>query len=331
MSSAHLSNRFLVRLTFAFYLSTLVSGSCQEPFQVKFKLGENSRIVVPVTINGAGPFNFLLDTGSSDTVIERKLAEELRLPPAGNVILTTAQGEAVTPLARADSLSLAGATVRGLDVTVVNQYPNLLPKVRGSLGESFLRYFDLLIDNRRHLVQFELGPGALTEMLTGEHLPLSLHGFHENQLTRNRLVVVGHFHRNKDMKLQLDSGTPKAIMFSRLNRFDLVSEEQRTHSVGGLLGGSFDADTQTVSLQLGGRTFENLPVIVPTDKMPAMDIDGLLPTSLFRSIFISHTGRFAILDPSVKPALEQSKPAPRSDIEISDVRSSRTESPASQY
>jgi hypothetical protein len=30
-----------------------------------------------------------------------------------------------------------------------------------------------------------------------------------------------------------------------------------------------------------------------------MDSDGLVPTSLFQSIFISHEGRFAILNPSL--------------------------------
>ena len=140
-------------------------------------------IVVPVTINRAGPFDFLVDTGSTDTIIDRKLAEEPHLPSAGTMILETAEGEAATPLAQTDSLSMGSATVRGLNLGVVNQYANLLPKVRGSLGEDFLPSFDLLIDNRRHLIHFEFGAGSLADGLTGEHLPLSVNGSYEQELT----------------------------------------------------------------------------------------------------------------------------------------------------
>jgi hypothetical protein len=107
------------------------------------------------------------------------------------MILETPQGEAVTARAHTDSLSMGGATVRGLDLCVVNHYADRPPKVNGLLGEDFLRYFDLLLDNQHHLILLERGPGQLGEMFTGEHLPLSLNGFSEGKPMRNRLVVVG--------------------------------------------------------------------------------------------------------------------------------------------
>jgi hypothetical protein len=177
VSFVRLSSQLLALLFFGLDLSTLASGLGQEPLQVRFKVVANAMIIVPVTINGAGPYDFLLDTGNSDTVIDRRLAEELHLPSAGEMILVTAQGKAVTPRAHSDWLSMAGATVRGLDLLLVNHYAELLPGIRGSLGEDFLRNFDLLIDNRRHHIQLEQGPGSLAAMLTGEHTPLSLNGF----------------------------------------------------------------------------------------------------------------------------------------------------------
>jgi len=133
------------------------------------------------------------------------------------------------------------------------------------------------------------------------------------------------------MKLQLDSGTPRIVLFSTLNKFNLISMQLPTHSLEGILGGSLAADAQTARfLRLGDKTFPNLTVIVLSDIILSMDIDGLLPTSLFRSIFISHSGKFAILDPSAKPAPADSKSPSRPDTEISVARSLRTESPASQ-
>jgi predicted aspartyl protease len=303
MSSFQVSSRLLSAVRFGLCLSIVAFGHGQEPLKVRFRVVANTMIVVPVTLNGAGPFDFLLDTGSSDTVIDRKLAEELHLPPAGTTVFVTAQGETVTPRASADSISLAGATMRGLNLSVVNHYADLLPKVRGSLGEDFLRYFDLLIDNRRHLIQFEFGAGLLANTLTGEHIPLSLSGFNDQKLTRNRLIVVGHINEfgNKNMKLQLDSGTSKFLLFSRLHKADLISTQSSLHSIGGIFGGSLDANVSQTALRLGNKLLPNLPVLVAIGTIRPMDIDGLLPTSLFQSIFISHSGQFAILDPSAKP------------------------------
>jgi len=36
---------------------------------IQFQLRDKYMIVVPVTVNGAGPFQFLLDTGSAHTLI----------------------------------------------------------------------------------------------------------------------------------------------------------------------------------------------------------------------------------------------------------------------
>lgn len=287
-------------------------------------------IVVPVTINGTGPFDFLLDTGTTNSIVDRKLARELRLAPAGKMILATASREAVTPLVHTDSVSMAGATVHGLNMLVVNHYADLLPGVRGTLGEDFLRNFDLLIDNRRHLIEFEFGRGPLLERLTGEHLILNLNGFNEGN---TQLVVVGHFYGNKDMKLLLDSGTPSIVLFSELNQLAVISRQSQSpsHPVLGILGRGFAADAQPSSfLQLGNQRFRFLTVMAAIGNLPSMDIDGLLPISLFKSIFISHSGKFVILDPSAKPAFAQPNSPSRPETEISDVRSRQNGSPASQ-
>jgi hypothetical protein len=206
------------------------------------------------------------------------------------------------PLVQTDSLSIGGATVRGLNLGVVNNYGNLLPKVRGILGENFLRSFDLLIDNRRHLIQLESGVASLAYGLTGEHLPLSVNGLYEQELTRDRLVVVGHLHElgDKNVNLLLDSGTASIVLFTTLNTSTLVSGSPSSYYLGGLVGRSL-VDPQTSRfLRLGDKIFRDLTVYVPRGKIPTMDVDGFLPITLFQSIFISHSGKFVILDPSAK-------------------------------
>jgi hypothetical protein len=195
-----------------------------------------------------------------------------------------------------------------------------------------MRYFDLFIDNRHHLIQFELGPGSLRDMLAGEQLPLTLNGSNEKEPTVNRLIVVGHCIESggRDMRFQLDSGAARVMLFSGVNARAVFSSAP-THTVQGPFGLGFEANLQTAHFGLGKRLFTET-VIVPEGKISprGADVDGLLPTSLFRSIFISHSGKFVMLDPSAKPTLAHSKPPTHAEIEISDGSSLRTPSPASQ-
>jgi predicted aspartyl protease len=65
----------------------------------------SDRMSVPVTINGRGPFPFVVDTGSNRTVVSDTLARQLRLPPSGLLKvraatnMTSAQGVRVADLA----------------------------------------------------------------------------------------------------------------------------------------------------------------------------------------------------------------------------------------
>jgi len=45
--------------------------------------GSGTLALVPVTIGGQGPMKFVLDTGSSSSVVDRSVAQRLSLPPAG--------------------------------------------------------------------------------------------------------------------------------------------------------------------------------------------------------------------------------------------------------
>src|SRR5438046_7954541 len=52
------------------------------PGEVPFKLAppNDAAIIVPVKINGHGPYDFVLDTGATFTCIDQKLVNELKLP-----------------------------------------------------------------------------------------------------------------------------------------------------------------------------------------------------------------------------------------------------------
>lgn len=53
----------------------------------------NARLTVPVTIDGGGTYQFVVDTGAERTVLSRELAERLTLAPASPVTLLSIAGE----------------------------------------------------------------------------------------------------------------------------------------------------------------------------------------------------------------------------------------------
>jgi hypothetical protein len=170
--------------------------------------------------------------------------------------------------------------------------------VRGLLGESFLRNFDLLIDNRRHVIEFESGPGPLVNSLTGERTSFLTHGNYQGRSTSQRVVVFAHFHDlgDRELRLLLDSGADRLVLFIRLAN---LHSKQRQYS---LIGTNFDSVTtvdelMVHSVSVGSSNLSNVVITIPS-VFPPQDVDGLLPTSLFHSVFICHSGDFVILNPS---------------------------------
>ncbi len=83
---------------------------------VRIKLVNEYLIVVPVTINGLGPYDFVLDTGSNNTMLDQKLADELALPHGKATTIIGANGSRSLSAVYAESLSIAGATVDGKEL-----------------------------------------------------------------------------------------------------------------------------------------------------------------------------------------------------------------------
>ena len=113
---------------------------------VKIKLDSLSMIIVPVSINGSGPYDFLLDTGCAKSIVDQKLADHLGLSRVGEKTVVGALASAKMSVVHVDSLSVAGLTATGGEIFSSDHAATVTGKVRGILGEDFLRNFDLLID-----------------------------------------------------------------------------------------------------------------------------------------------------------------------------------------
>ena len=62
------------------------------PTVVRTVAVNDDRVSIPIHIDGRGPWNFIIDTGSQRTVISRNLADHLALPSRRQVTIVSMAG-----------------------------------------------------------------------------------------------------------------------------------------------------------------------------------------------------------------------------------------------
>lgn len=78
-----------------------------------------NRVTVPVTVNGRGPFPFIVDTGSTTTVMSEVLASQLGLPRAGNLLVKAVTGPAESGAVHVASLEVGRQRLANLHTPVL--------------------------------------------------------------------------------------------------------------------------------------------------------------------------------------------------------------------
>lgn len=114
-------------------------------------------LVVPVHLNGRGPYRFILDTGATLTCVSERLAAELSLPePPGQIAVGAGVGGAGrTRLVRIDSLRVGSARAENLPACALDLTAAQSTGVEfsGLVGLNFLREFRVVLDFERDVVR----------------------------------------------------------------------------------------------------------------------------------------------------------------------------------
>lgn len=116
-------------------------------------------MVVPVHLNGEGPLQFALDTGSTLTCVDHRLADRLRLPEREGMSGVTAGAAGVGRMrvVRIDSFRVGGVVMRELDACVVElaHARQVGVEIDGLIGLNFLRAYRVGIDFDRGVLILE--------------------------------------------------------------------------------------------------------------------------------------------------------------------------------
>jgi hypothetical protein len=263
-------------------------------------------MIVEVSINHSGPYNFLLDTGTQMTMIDPALAAELHLNTQGSAGVAGVGFLASAPFAQLDLLEVGSHAIAHQKILVFdfqNSHAVDLHLFRGVLGEDFLGEFDMLIDNAHHLLCLD-DSSAMAADIKGPHISLMAPARTTNgmQSLRSLIIAARLSDGTRPVRLKLDSGTNVSFLFytARYMPLELLAKTS-------LLTGGFDRAQHPVStiplqdLQIDSLEFPKVPFVTYADSSEGASrkfaYDGLLTFGIFRRVFICHSHHFAVFEP----------------------------------
>jgi hypothetical protein len=199
----------------------------------------------------------------------------------------------------AREISISGLAVRSVEVIELKGLSIDFAGrgVRGILGENFLDHFDLLIDNEHRRVLFDEGD-SLASGFEGEHLPMSqTSSFHRSAINHGPVVsVILPSYRSSPLRMLLDTGTNALTLFPPAGvQWNVANAGITTaHNVDGEQA----CATWNDRILWGKLTLRSVQAVsckgASADKF---DVDGYMPTHLFKQILISHKQSYVVANP----------------------------------
>jgi hypothetical protein len=265
-----------------------------------------SLIAVPVMLDGTGPYGFVVDTGAQITTIDPRLAAELHPKPLGATHVTGVGSYSQAAYAQLESLQAGTYSIQDPLVIVqdLSRVQQADPRIRGLLGENFLGHFDVLIDYEHRILCLD-DTKQLEGAVKGERIALTAPRNADGYLPFTLPMIVPirlSGISDRPLLLQLDSGIDVPLLFECGKQLPHVQTFGATRGHG-------DAEEVTQAfavlmpqdMRVGGHFFRQISFVTPVAagrEIPVKpDVDGLLPTILFRSVFISYADRFVVIEP----------------------------------
>jgi hypothetical protein len=259
---------------------------------------------VPVTINHTGPYDFLVDTGAQVTTVDPALAAELHLKIEGTTGFVGVDFRARPSFAHLTILE-AGSHAIANPLAVVQNLEHLQaadPHIRGILGGNFLGHFDVLIDYAHSMLCLD-GEKVIQAEIKGKHIPLVSPSHHDDGvLSTEPLIIPVHLSGipARPLLQLLDSGTNVPLLYDSGKDMAggfFVSTPIRDRGPDG--AERVFAVLPPQDMQIGALTFHQISFVTPVTRkdIPRLEVDGLLPTALFRRVYINYADRFVVLEP----------------------------------
>jgi hypothetical protein len=232
-----------------------VSGDAMSAREIR------SRLTLPVTVNGTGPFRFLVDSGADRSVVGRRLSDTLGLLPQHCLRLHGTAGTTLVPAVRVRSLRVGNGALENL---LLPALPDAAIGADGVLGIDALAGQRLKLDFEARTITLE--DARRREAITGEAGDIVVTARRQ----RGQLILAAASSAGTRMLAVIDTGAEvtvgNAALRARIVGRNGGGGEQIT--LIGVTGDQITADLVIVpELTIGGLGFRNVPIAF-TDAPP---------------------------------------------------------------
>lgn len=158
------------------------------------------RVVAPVTVNGQGPFRFIVDTGANRSAVSPELAVRLGLTPHGAENVHSVHGVSIAPLVNVDRLQYGEVSLNAAALPMLGG--NVLAGEDGLLGVDGMTGRRLRMDFERNCI--EIMPSAQARRLRGWSTI-------EGDMRFGHLIVVRGSIEGIRVHLLIDTGSDSSL------------------------------------------------------------------------------------------------------------------------
>ncbi len=253
---------------------------------IPFRLAPQGGIVVPVLLNGTGPFPFLLDTGSSHSAVFEDLAVRLGAPAVARAVVVSPIGRDERPVVRLERLDLGAVTAVDVMATVTRRkHHGEGEAIQGIIGQDVLAALHYTLDFRKRRMVWH--SGAAPVPCRGTTLEL--------ELQEGRFVVRLPQARSM-LRFVPDSGAGGFVLFERRGRTLPPME-----TTPGLIGVHTLTERTEVrgvwlrELRLGTLTLRDQVAALVERQEPDAP-DGLLPLHIFARVTFNGPRRVLVVE-----------------------------------
>jgi hypothetical protein len=238
------------------------------------RVQEGRPIVDGVFVNGHGPYRFLVDTGTNVNLIDTNLARSIGLNPTFQVDLTSATSK--TPTQGSDGNEVVLDSVKAEDqrflLSPLDSVHRFWSDIQGVLGEWFLCKFDYTLDLRTKRLEFGKQDRNETRV--------------QFRMINGRLALPTSLGN-----LILDSGAARLVLFEVKSDISLGGKREWQTVAGSEEVGMVFIKPLVVE---GQTMWRGDAVAIPNRSEPG--VDGLLPLSLFKAIYVCNSERYVVFE-----------------------------------
>lgn len=216
----------------------------------------DERVTIPIHIDGKGPWNFIIDTGSQRTVIARHLAEQLALSPRANVTILSMTGRSEAGTVAVPKLGFGGGTVDDIEAPVLEGEHLGAP---GLLGLDSLHAKRLLLNFRTGRMEISASGSRRRVAIDPDAIVV------EARRRRGQLILLDSEVNGMKVAVMLDTGSHFSIgnlaLRDRLiakKRAPDMAEAVLTSVTGGQLTGQVG---RIKSVRMGRVNLTQVPVL----------------------------------------------------------------------